>query len=128
MGRIRRSTKALSVDIYERSDGRYHVVSRDETGGRHYATRLSLSDAKKLQTEKIAKLERHREGRFNLDDREMLSQARDLASSHGYTVLQALQEWHRAKGSTNGQPLGEAIEKFLAAKASRSAAYTDKLK
>jgi hypothetical protein len=54
MGRIRRSTKALSVDIYERSDGRYHVVSKDETGGRHYATRLSLSDAKKLQSEKIA--------------------------------------------------------------------------
>ena len=89
MGRIRRSTKALSVDIYERSDGRYHVVSKDETGGRHYATRLSLSDAKKLQSEKIGELQRHREGRFNLDDREMLSQARDLASIHGYTVLQS---------------------------------------
>ena len=98
MGRIRRSTKALSVDVYERSDGRYHVVSKDETGGRHYATRLSLSDAKKLQSEKIAELQRHREGRFNLDDREMLSQARYLGSSHGYTVLQAVQEWHSSKG------------------------------
>jgi hypothetical protein len=127
MGRIRRSTKALSVDIYERSDGRYHVVSKDETGGRHYATRLSLSDAKKLQSEKIAELQRHREGRFNLDDREMLSQARNLASSHGYTVLQAVQEWHSSKGSSKAMALGEVIEKFLAAKSNRSAAYMDKL-
>jgi hypothetical protein len=126
---LRRSAgKALSVDIYERGDHRYHVVWKDETGKRCFASRGSLAEAKTFQTQKIAELERHREGRFNLDDREMLSQARDLASSHGYTVLQALQEWHRAKGSTNGQPLGEAIEKFLAAKASRSAAYTDKLK
>jgi hypothetical protein len=50
----------------------------------------SLAEAKTFQTQKIAELERHREGRFNLDDREMLSQARDLASSHGYTVLQTL--------------------------------------
>ena len=122
MGRIRRSTKALSVDIYERSDGRYHVVSKDETGERRYTTRFSLSDAKKLQSEKIANLERHRGGRFNLDDREMLSQARDLASSHGYTVLQAIQEWHSSKGSSKAIPLGEVIEKFLAAKSNRSAA------
>jgi hypothetical protein len=27
MGRFRGSAKALSIDIYERSDGRYHVVS-----------------------------------------------------------------------------------------------------
>ena len=67
----------------------------------------SLSDAKKLQSEKIAELQRHREGRFNLDDREMLSQARDLASSHGYTVLQAVQEWHSSKGSSKATPLGE---------------------
>ena len=127
MGRIRRSTKALSVDIYERSDGRYHVVSKDETGERRYTTRFSLSDAKKLQSEKIADLERHRGGRFNLDDREMLSLARGLASSHGYTVLQAIQEWHRAKGSSNGLPLGEVIQKFVDAKASHSSAYTDKL-
>ena len=45
-----------------------------------------LAEAKSFQTLKIAELERHREGRFNLDDREMLSQARDLAFSHGYTV------------------------------------------
>jgi hypothetical protein len=40
--------QALSqgVIVYERSDGRYHVVSKDETGERHYTTRRSLSDAK----------------------------------------------------------------------------------
>jgi hypothetical protein len=64
---------------------------------------------------------------FNLDDREMLSQARDLASSHGYTVLQAVQEWHSSKGCSKAMPLGEVIEKFLAAKSNRSAAYMDKL-
>ena len=61
----------------------------------------SLSDAKKLQSQKIAELERHRGGRFNLDDGEMFRLVRYLASSHGYTVLQAIQEWHRL-------PRGEA--------------------
>ena len=56
----------------------------------------------------------------------MLSLARDLASSHGYTVLQAIQEWHRSKGSSKAMPLGEVVEKFLAAKSNRSVAYTDK--
>jgi hypothetical protein len=125
---LRRSAgKALSVDIYERGDRRYHVVWKDETGQRCFASRGSLAEAKSFQTQKIAELERHREGRFNLDDREMLSQARDLASSHGYTVLQALQEWHKTKGSSKAMPVGEAIEKFLAAKSNRSPAYMDKL-
>jgi hypothetical protein len=57
----------------------------------------------------------------------MLSQARNLASRHGYTVLQAVQEWHSSKGSSNGMPLGEVIEKFLAGKSNRSPAYMDKL-
>ncbi len=87
----------------------------------------TLTDAEALQKQNCAQLQRHREGRFNLDDREMLSQARDLASSHGYTVLQAIQEWHSSKGSSNGMPLGEVIEKFVAAKSNRSAAYMDKL-
>ena len=39
----------------------------------------------------------------------MLSQARDLASSHGYTVLQAIQEWHCWRGSSKAMPLGEII-------------------
>jgi hypothetical protein len=56
MGRIRCSAKAFSVDIYERSDGRYHAVSKDKTGESHYITRRSLSDATKLQSEKIAEL------------------------------------------------------------------------
>jgi integrase len=54
----------------------------------------------------------------------MLNQARDLAAIHGYTVLQAVQEWHNWKGASNGMPLGEEIKKFLAAKSSRSPAYT----
>src|SRR6202047_2300172 len=125
---LRRSAgKALSVNIYERGDHRYHVVWKDETGKRCFASRGSLAEAKSFQTQKVAELERHREGRFNLDDREMLSQARDLASSHGYTVLQAVQEWHSSKGSSKAMPLGEVIEKFLAAKSNRSPAYMDKL-
>jgi hypothetical protein len=113
MGRnaLRRSAgKALSVDIYQRGDHRYHVGWKDGTGRRCFASRGSLAEAKSFQIQKIAELERHREGRFNLDDREMLNQVRDLASSHGYTVLQALQEWHWAKGSTNAQPLGKAFD------------------
>ena len=30
----------------------------------------------------------------------MLSQARDLAASHGYTVLQAVQEWHNLRSES----------------------------
>ena len=40
----------------------------------------TLKEAEAFQKQKRAELERHREGRFNLDDREMLSQARNLAS------------------------------------------------
>ena len=57
----------------------------------------------------------------------MLSQARNLASRHGYTVLQAVQEWHSSKGSSESMPLGKVIEKFLDAKSNRSPAYMDKL-
>jgi hypothetical protein len=130
MGRnaLRRSAgKLLPVDIYERGDQRYHVVWKDETGKRHFASRGSLAEAKSFQARKIAELQRHRETGFDLDDKEVYSQARDLASEHGCTVLQAVQEWYRAKGSGNGQPLGNAIQKFLVAKSTRSRAYTDKL-
>jgi len=129
MGRFRRSAgKALSVDIYKRGDGRFTVYWKDETGKMRFTTRRSFSDAKKLQSEKIEELRRHRETRFDIDDRQMFSLARDLAASQGYTVLQAIQEWYRSKGSSNGLPLGQVIEKFLDAKSNRSDAYMDKLK
>src|ERR1700746_3300055 len=128
MGRFRRSAgKALSVDIYKRGDGRFTVYWKDETGKMRFTTRRSFSDAKKLQSEKIEELRRHRETRFDVDDRQMFSLARDLAASHGYTVLQAVQEWNRSKGSSKAMPLGEVIEQFLAAKSNRSPAYTVKL-
>ena len=128
MGRFRRlAGKALSVDIYKRGDDRFTVYWKDETGKMRFTTRRSFSDAKKLQSEKIEELRRHRETRFDIDDRQMFSLARDLAASQGYTVLQAIQEWYRSKGSSNGLPLGEVIEKFLAAKSNRSDAYMDKL-
>ena len=54
---LRRSAgKALSVDIYERGDHRYHVVWKDETGQRCFASRGSLAEAKRFQTQKIAEL------------------------------------------------------------------------
>jgi hypothetical protein len=86
-----------------------------------------MAEAKSFQMQKIAELQRYRETRFDLDDKQMYSLARDLAASHGYTILQAVQEWYRTKDSSNGQPLGEAIKKFLAAKSTRSPAYMDKL-
>src|ERR1700680_3205730 len=80
---------ASKLRIYAKKDGRYDVSWYDQVGKRHVSTRKTLAAAKSFQAQKIAQLERHREGRFNLDDREMLSQARDLASIHGYTVLQS---------------------------------------
>jgi hypothetical protein len=55
MGRkaLRRSAgKALSVDIYERGDRRYHVVWKDETGQRCFASRGSLAGAKRSRHKK----------------------------------------------------------------------------
>jgi hypothetical protein len=118
---------ASKLRIYAKKDGRYDVSWYDQVGKRHVSTRKTLAAAKSFQAQKIAQLERHREGRFNLDDREMLSQARDLASIHGYTVLQAIQEWHSMKAASKAMPLGEVIEKFLVAKSNRSTAYMDKL-
>ena len=100
---------------------------KDVTGKLRFTTRRSMAEAKQLQAEKIEELRRHRETRFDVDDRQMFSLARDLAASHGYTVLQAVQEWNRSKGSSKAMPLGEVIEKFLAAKSNRSPAYTVKL-
>jgi hypothetical protein len=58
----------------------------------------------------------------------MYSEARELALDHGCTVLQAVREWYTAKGgSINSELLGKAIQKFLAAKRTRSPAYMDKL-
>jgi hypothetical protein len=118
---------ASKLRIYAKKDGRYDVSWYDQVGKRRVSTRKTLAAAKSFQAQKIAQLERHREGRFNLDDREMLSQARDLASIHGYTVLQAIQEWHSMKAASKAMPLGEVIEKFLVAKSNRSTAYMDKL-
>jgi hypothetical protein len=118
---------ASKLKIYAKKDGRYDVSWYDQVGKRHVSTRQTLAAAKSFQAQKIAELQRHRETKFDLDDREMYSLARDLASSHGYTVLQAVQECHRSKGSSTAMPLGEVIVKFLGAKSNRSAAYMDKL-
>jgi len=119
--------KTSKTSIFQRKTGRWIVNWYDEHGARRNPSFATLKEAEAFQKQKRAELERHRAGRFNLDDREMLSQARDLASSHGYTVLQAVQEWHSSKGSSKAMPLGEVIEKFLAAKSNRSPAYMDKL-
>jgi hypothetical protein len=68
----------------------------------------------------MAELERHAEGRFNLDDREMLSQARDLAPSRIHrTGCSGVAQFESSKGSSTAMPLGGVIEKSLAAKSSQ---------
>jgi hypothetical protein len=104
-----------------RKTGRWIVSWYDQRGTRRNPSFATLKEAEAFQKQKRAELERHRAGRFNLDDREMLSQARDLASTHRYTVLQAIQEWHSSKGSSKAMALGGVIDKFVAAKSSRSA-------
>ena len=119
--------KISKISIYQRSTGRWIVTWYDEQGLRHHTTCAKQKEAEVIQRQKRADLERHRETRFDVDDRQMFSLARDLAASHGYTVLQAVQEWNTSKGSSKAMPLGEVIEKFLAAKSNRSLAYTVKL-
>ena len=124
----RSAGKASTVTVYERSDGRYQISWYDETGARRFASCSSMVEAKSFQAQKIEELERRQQGRFSPDDRETYSLARDLASSHGYTVLQAVQEWSHSKGRSQALPLGEIIQRFLADKSNESAAYTDKLR
>jgi len=50
-----------------------HGLWKDETGKMRFTTRRSFSDAKKLQSEKIEELRRHRETRFDIDDRQLFS-------------------------------------------------------
>lgn len=119
--------KISNISIYQRTTGRWIVSWYDEHGTRRNPSFATLKEAEAFQKQKRAELDRHRETRFDLDDKQMYSLARDLTSSHGYTILQAVQEWHRAKAFSNGLLLGEVIEKFLGAKASHSSAYTDKL-
>ena len=119
--------KISKISIYQRTTGRWIVTWYDEQGLRHHTTCATHKEAEVIQRQKRADLERHRETRFDVDDRQMFSLARDLAASHGYTVLQAVQEWNRSKGSSKAMPLGEVIEKFLAAKSNRPPAYTVKL-
>ena len=115
--------KTSKISIFQRKTGRWIVDWYDEHGKRRNPSFATLKEAEAFQKQKRADLQRHRETRFDVDDREMFSQARDLASSHGYTVLQAIQEWHRSKGSSKAMPLGDVVEKFLAAKSNRSPAY-----
>jgi hypothetical protein len=50
--------------IYAKKDGRYDVSWYDQVGKRHVSTRKTLAAAKSFQAQKIAQLERRREGRF----------------------------------------------------------------
>lgn len=119
--------KASKISIFQRKTARWIVNWYDEHGKRRNPSFATLKEAEAFQKQKRADLEWHRETRVDVDDRQMYSLPRDLASSHGYTVLQAIQEWHRSKVSSKAMPLGEVTEKFLAAKSKRSAAYVDKL-
>ena len=118
---------ASKLKIYAKKDGRYDVSWYDQAGKRHVSTRQTLAAAKSFQAQKIAELQRHRETKFDVDDREMYSQARDIASQYGYTVLRAVREWATLKGSSKAMPLGEVIEKFLTDKSNRAPAYIVKL-
>jgi hypothetical protein len=97
---------ASKLKIYAKKDGRYDVSWYDQVGKRHVSTRQTLAAAKSFQAQKIAELQRHRETKFDLDDREMYSLARDLASSHGYTVLQAVQEVPQVERLQHGHAAG----------------------
>jgi hypothetical protein len=119
--------KTSKLSIFQRKTGRWIVDWHDEHGARRNLWFATLKEAEAFQKQKRAEIERPRGGRFNLDDREMLSQARGLASSYRYTALQAVQERHSSKGSSKAMPLGEVIEKSLTAKSNRSSAYMDKL-
>jgi aryl-alcohol dehydrogenase-like predicted oxidoreductase len=112
---------ASKLEIYAKSDGRYQISWYDLATKRHVATRETPTAAKSFQTQKIAELQRHRETKFDSEDRQMYSEARELARDHGCTVLQAVREWYTAKGgSINSELLGKAIQKFLTAKRTRS--------
>jgi hypothetical protein len=77
--------KTSKLSIFQRKTGRWIVDWHDEHGARRNLWFATLKEAEAFQKQKRAEIERPRGGRFNLDDREMLSQARGLASSYRYT-------------------------------------------
>jgi hypothetical protein len=100
----------------------------DEKGRRRDAGRQTLEQAKSCQGEILARIERHRNGRFTEDDRSAYDLARHLAGHHGYTVLQAVQEWANHKGRIDAKSIGKCFEEFIATKkANRGKVYTDRL-
>jgi hypothetical protein len=65
--------KTSKISIFQRKAGRWIVNWYDEHGARRNPSFATLKEAEAFQKQKRAELERHRGGRFNLDDREMLS-------------------------------------------------------
>jgi hypothetical protein len=125
---FRKEAPTSAVTIYARSDRRFSIVWTDEKGRRRDASRRTLEEAKSYQSEILAGIERHREGRFTEDDRSTYDLARQLAGHHGYTVLQAVQEWANHKGRIDAKSIGKCFEEFiLTKKANRCKAYTDRL-
>src|SRR5260370_7894438 len=84
---------ASKLKIYAKKDGRYDVSWYDQAGKSHVSTRQTLAAAKSFQAQKITELQLHRETKFDVDDREMYSQARYIASHNLYTFLRALPQW-----------------------------------
>ena len=63
--------KISKISIYQRSTGRWIVTWYDEQGLRHHTTCATQKEAEVIQRQKRADLERHRETRFDVDDRQM---------------------------------------------------------
>ena len=65
--------KISKISIYQRSTGRWIVTWYDEQGPRHHTTCATRKEAEVIQRQKRADLERHRETRFDVDDRQMFN-------------------------------------------------------
>jgi hypothetical protein len=83
IGGPQQANDLVKISIYQRSTGRWIVTWYDEHGVRRSATYATRKEAGAIQKQKRAELERHRETRFDVDDRQMYSLARDIASRHG---------------------------------------------
>ena len=99
---------ASKLKIYAKKDGRYDVSWYDQAGKRHISTRQTLAAAKFFQAQKIAELKRHRQTKFDVDDREMYSQARDIAFQYDALIIEIVEMLENGKPVAADQHLAPA--------------------
>jgi len=106
------------------------VTWYDENGVRQRRSRTTLKEADSLIGEIEKTVKSAAENPYTADDRQIYNLAREIASGHGFTVLEAMREWEVSKAPFKGKTVTSVIEELIAAKTREqlSAPYVNRLR